>query len=98
MDGGACEAMVATAYGLPPIGISLPLGNYHNEGFEGEPDCRAARGPAPEFVHLDDIEGMLKLCRALMQSGLPWNQPWKIQRRLMRKRLQEYRVLLRGFR
>jgi hypothetical protein len=37
---------------------------------------------------------MLKLCRALMQSGLPWNQPWKIQRRQMRKQLQEYRVLL----
>jgi len=98
MDGGACEATAATVYGLPAIGISVPLGNYHNEGFEGGPDCRAARGPAPEFVHLDDIEGMLKLCRALMKSGLPWNQPWKIQRRLMRQRLQEYRVLLRGFR
>jgi endoglucanase len=94
MDGGACEATAATAYGLSAIGISVPLGNYHNEGFEGGPDCRAARGPAPEFVHLDDIEGMLKLCRALMQSGLPWNQPWKIQRRLMRQRLQKYRVLL----
>jgi hypothetical protein len=45
-------------------------------------------------VHLDDIEGMLKLCRGLMQSGLPWNQPWKIQRQLMRQRLQKYRVLL----
>jgi hypothetical protein len=29
-----------------------------------------------------------------MQSGLPWNQPWKIQRRLMRERLQKYRMLL----
>ena len=47
MDGGACEATVAIAYGLPAIGISVPLGNYHNEGFEGGPDCRAARGPAP---------------------------------------------------
>ena len=94
MDGGACEATAATAYGLPAIGISVPLGNYHNEGFEGGPGCRAVRGPAPEFVHIDDIGGMLKLCRALMQSGLPWNQPWKIQRRLMRQRLQKYRVLL----
>jgi hypothetical protein len=73
-------------------------GMKHFYCFEGGPDCRAARGPAPEFVHLDDIEGMLKLCRAMMESGLPWDRPWKIQRRLMRKRLQEYRVLLRGFR
>ena len=94
MDGGACEATAATVFGHPAIGISVPLGNYHNEGFEGGPGCRAVRGPAPEFVHLDDIGGMLKLCRALMQSGLPWNQPWKIQRRLMRQRLQKYRVLL----
>lgn len=94
MDGGACEATAATAFGLPAIGISVPLGNYHNEGFEGGPDCRGSRGPAPEFVDLDDVGGMLKLCRALMEPGLRWYQPWKNQRRLMRKRLREYRGLL----
>ncbi|MBI5782126.1 MAG: hypothetical protein HZA69_00115 [Gammaproteobacteria bacterium] len=94
MDGGTCEATAATAYGLPAIGISVPLGNYHNEGFEGGPDCRAARGPAPEFVHLDDIEGLLKLCRALMQNGLPWDKPWETQRRLMHRRLRKYCQLL----
>jgi putative aminopeptidase FrvX len=94
MDGGACEASAATAYGLPAIGVSVPLGNYHNEGFEGGPDCRAARGPAPEFVHLDDIDGMLKLCRALMEPGLAWKEPWKSQRELMRRRLKKYRALL----
>jgi putative aminopeptidase FrvX len=94
MDGGACEATAATAYGLPAIGISVPLGNYHNEGLEGGPDCRAPRGPAPEFVHLDDIEGMSKLCRALMRARWPWEKPWAAQRRSMQKRLREYRKLL----
>ncbi len=94
MDGGSCEATAATVYGLPAIGISVPLGNYHNEGFEGGPDCQAPRGPAPEFVHLDDVTGMLKLCQALMRAGPAWREPWKSSRRLLRKRLRDYRRLL----
>jgi len=94
MDGGTCEATAATVYGLPAIGISVPLGNYHNEGFEGGPDCRAPRGPAPEFVHLDDIAGMLRLCQALMRGRLASKAPWQAQRLLMRKRLRQYRGLL----
>jgi len=94
MDGGTCEATAAIAYGFPAIGVSVPLGNYHNEGFEGGPDCRGARGPAPEFVHLDDIDGMRKLCRALMLSGLPWQTPWKQPRQQLRRRLRGYRHLL----
>lgn len=95
MDGGTCEATAAIAYNLPAIGLSVPLGNYHNEGFEGGPDCRAPRGPAPEFVHLDDIDGMLRLCRGLMRKDLPWDQPWEGQRRLLHRRLRDYRRLLR---
>lgn len=94
MDGGACEATAATAYGFPAIGISVPLGNYHNQGFEGGPDCARAEGPAPEFVHLDDIAGELVLCRALMQSGLPWGDAWQKQRRALQKNLRSYRKLL----
>lgn len=94
MDGGACEATAATAFGLPAIGISVPLGNYHNQGLEGGPDCRGPNGPAPEFVHVDDIQGMLNLCQNLLQAKLPWNDPWRIQRRLMQKRLHNYRPLL----
>ena len=85
MDGGSCEATAATAWGLPTVGITLPLGNYHNQGFEGGMDCPQREGPAPEFVHLDDINGELKLCRALMDSGLPWADPWqKVRARLVR--------------
>lgn len=94
MDGGACEATAATAYGFPAIGISVPLGNYHNQGFEGGPDCPHAEGPAPEFVHLDDISGELTLCRALMRPGLPWDKPWQKQRLALRKNLRNYRKLL----
>lgn len=95
MDGGTCEATAAITYGLPAIGLSVPLGNYHNEGFEGGPDCRAQRAPAPEFVHLNDIDGLLQLCDALMRKHLPWDKPWENQYRLLRRRLGGYRRLLR---
>jgi len=88
MDGGSCEATAMTAWGIKTIGISLPLGNYHNEGYEGGMDCPAHRGPAPEFVHLDDIEGELKLCQGLMQASLAWDDPWQQQRTRLRKNLK----------
>lgn len=88
MDGGTCEATAATAWGFPAIGISVPLGNYHNQHDE-------TGAPAPEYVHLGDVGGMLKLCRALMAPGLPWSQPWQQQRRRLRTNLRRYRKLLR---
>lgn len=94
MDGGSCEATAATAWGLPAIGISVPLGNYHNQGFEGGPDCRAPTGPAPEFVAITDIAGLLHLCRELMQPGLAWRAPWARQRELLRRNLTRHRHLL----
>lgn len=77
MDGGTCEATVATAFGYPCIGISVPLGNYHNQSFEGGPDSRGPHGPAPEFVHSHDIKGMITLCESLLKPGLPWDEPWR---------------------
>ncbi len=94
MDGGACEATAAIAYGLPAIGISVPLGNYHNQGLEGGPDCAHALGPAPEFVHLDDVAGMLTLCTGLMQKDLPWPDAFAQQRQRLQKTLHKYRPLL----
>lgn len=94
MDGGTCEATAATVFGLPAIGLSIPLGNYHNQGFEGGPDCRGKNGPAPEFVHVADIDGMLLLCRGLLQPALPWNAPWSIEKRQYQKRFKSYRTLL----
>ncbi len=94
MDGGACEATAATAWGLPTVGITLPLGNYHNQGFEGGMDCLKAEGPAPEFVHLSDIGGELKLCKALLSPGLEWADPWQKTRDRLLKNTRQYSKLL----
>ncbi len=87
MDGGTCEATAATAWGFPAIGLSVPLGNYHNID-----DGTGA--PAPEYVHLDDVVGLLRLCRALTAPGLAWSDPWKQQRRRLLKNRRRYRKLL----
>ena len=94
MDGGTCEATAATAYGFPAIGISVPLGNYHNQSFEGGPDARGPHGPAPEFVDVADVDGMLGLCRGLMQPKLPWSHPWTAQRQRLQKNFHKYRRML----
>jgi endoglucanase len=91
LDGGACEATAATAWGFPAIGISVPLGNYHNQGFEGGPDCPAPLGPAPEFVSLSDVAGLLRLCRGLMHRDLAWRDPWARQRMRLRRTLRRHR-------
>lgn len=94
MDGGTCEATAATAYGLTAVGISVPLGNYHNQGFEGGPDCHRKNGPAPEFVHLDDVDGLVTLCRGLLRTNLPWNKPWEAEKQQSERRFRNYRKLL----
>lgn len=94
MDGGSCEGSATMAWGIPTIALSLPLGNYHNEGYEGGPDCRGPRGPAPEFVHLNDIQGLEKLLQALMKPRIPWLRPWEEDRSRLQKHLQKQRRLL----
>ncbi len=95
MDGGACEATAAPAWGLPAVGISVPLGNYHNQGFEGGPDCRGREGPAPEHVDLADALATLRLCRALARPGLPWADPWAAARRRLARNLARHRARAR---
>lgn len=94
MDGGTCEATAAMAFQIPAIGISIPLGNYHNQSFEGGPDSRGEWGPAPEFVNIKDIERMQTLCLALMHSGLDFKDPFSKRRDAMKKRFREYESLL----
>ncbi len=91
MDGGACEASATVAWGLPTVALSLPLGNYHNQGFEGGPECRGEGGPAPEFIHLDDMEGMTTLCMAMMKKGLPWGDVWAVTRQRLSRNAKKYR-------
>jgi len=95
MDGGACEATATTAWGLPTVGITLPLGNYHNQGLDGGMDCPKPLGPAPEFVHLDDVSDELKLCKALMKNGLEWADPWSPLRHRLNKLSNKYNKLLK---
>ncbi len=66
MDGGTCEGTVAMTNGISTIGISVPLGNYHNQSFEGGPDSPGPMGPAPEFIHEGDLAGMITLCAAIV--------------------------------
>jgi endoglucanase len=96
MDGGTCEGTTAMVYGYRTVGISVPLGNYHNQCFEGGPDSRGPNGPAPEFVHRQDIAGLIKLCHALLEPRKNWDAPWKAKRSQFRKELASYRPLLRS--
>jgi putative aminopeptidase FrvX len=96
MDGGTCEATAAMVYGYPCIGISVPLGNYHNQSFEGGPDAAPFNGPAPEFVHIQDVSGLLKLCHALLKPKLTWTSPWNNKMQEFKKSIRNYRTLMRS--
>jgi endoglucanase len=96
MDGGTCEASAFTTYGFPCVGISVPLGNYHNQSFQGGPDSRGPDGPAPEFVHLGDVEGLIALCHGLLKPRLAWKDPFGSRQKDFRKRLKDYRPLLKA--
>lgn len=96
MDGGTCEGTAALAFGYPVIAISIPLGNYHNQSFEGGPDSRGPNGPAPEFVHLEDVKGMLKLSEGILARSLPWNDPWKKTRVALQKHTRSLEAKLKG--
>lgn len=95
MDGGTCEGTVSMAFGFKTIAVSIPLGNYHNQSFEGGPDSRGPLGPAPEYVHLDDVAGMQKLLSQLMKPGVNWELPWADVRAGLIKRRREAQPLLR---
>ena len=95
MDGGSCEATASTAYGIPSMGISIPLGNYHNQSLQGGADASAPGGPAPEFVDLKDIQGMITLCEGLITSHFNWMDPWSGKRKELEGLLKTYMKLLK---
>ena len=94
MDGGTCEGTAANAYGFRTIAMSVPLGNYHNQSFEGGPDSRGHLGPAPEFVHQDDVAGMLKLCTELINRPINWDRVWREKMNNFKKLRRVYRSLM----
>lgn len=95
MDGGTCEGSATTSYGIPTIAISVPLGNYHNQSFEGGPDAAASNGPAPEFVSVSDIAGLCTLTLAVMETKLPWTKPYAATLKGYQADLKKYASLLK---
>jgi endoglucanase len=93
MDGGACEGSATVSYGLPTIALSIPLGNYHNQSLEGGPEARHPNGPAPEFVNVKDLEGMLTLCRELVKTKVDWSKPYQATQKEFVKSLRSYQKL-----
>ncbi len=97
MDGGTCEASVSIAHGLPTVGISVPLGNYHNQSLEGGPDARGPHGPAPEYVHEKDVAGLLTLCEAILShKSARWDQPFASSHAKFKTYMKAHRELLRS--
>ena len=87
-DSGSCEGSVALAYGIQTISLTLPIGNYHNISSRAGPDAKGRLGPGPEFIHKKDFQGLVKICREIIQPGLPWEHPWKDQ-------IAVYKMMLR---
>ena len=96
MNGGTCEATCAQAFGIPAIGISVPLENYHNQNLRaGTPiKGKAKPGAKPESVDVRDIQGELELCHALMTPKLSWVDPWANYHVSLDKIYREYEALL----
>lgn len=71
MDGGTCEATALNVLGFRASGISVPLGNYHNQRPDGK--------PGPEIISLSDVENARLLCSQLIQNFEPdlWSDRMK---------------------
>ncbi len=62
MDSGACEATPLMQADYRTGAVALPLGNYHNSG----PGTQLA----PEYIHLDDANGLVRLLVYVAQRGI----------------------------
>jgi putative aminopeptidase FrvX len=60
LDAGACEATAMQACGRRSVGISVPLGNYHN--------LTDDRKIAPEWVNMSDVTALVSLTKALVAT------------------------------
>lgn len=63
MSGGTCEATAFQLFGYRSAGLCVALGNYHNCG----PDSQIMA----EFVALDDVAAMVRLCVEIAGSSEP---------------------------
>ncbi len=83
MDGGSCEATAANLFGYKTTGVSVPLGNYHNQG---------PKGPKPEVVDIRDVDNARKICALFAKKFLkPVKSPHKMRFAFLQK---NYKTLL----
>lgn len=86
LDAGACEASALQACGIRSAGVSVPLGNYHNQDDE--------KMLAPEWVYYSDVQAMVNLLVALVgidQHGLeerPLEERVKLRMKEYKKHLE----------
>lgn len=82
MSGGTCEATAYQLYGYRCGAMCVALGNYHN--------CGPADQIEPEFVSIEDVRGMVRLCvEAARSSELSGAANDSLRARL-EKRADEY--------
>ncbi len=60
LDAGACEASALQACGIRSVGLSVPLGNYHNMDDD--------QNIVSEYVVMDDVKAMVNLLVALVAT------------------------------
>ena len=83
LDGGTCEATAYQLYGYTCAAASLALGNYHNVTPEGT--------IAPEYVAIDDLVGMVRLCVAAVVCGGKGRDPQRALRKKLEENARSYR-------
>lgn len=83
MSGGTCEATAYQLYGYRCGALCVALGNYHNCG----PDERIE----PEFVALDDVRALTRLCIEIAKCTEPPEAAAHALRERLEKRAAEYR-------
>jgi endoglucanase len=81
MSGGTCEATAYQLYGYRTAALCVALGNYHN--------CRPDTTIAPEFVSVDDVEGMVRVMIAASAVAAPADPVVALRARL-EKGLEKY--------
>ena len=82
MSGGTCEATAYQLYGYRAAALCVALGNYHN--------CGPETTIAPEFVSVNDVEGMVRLLTAAATAPSAADPVVALRERL-EKGLEKYR-------
>ncbi len=85
MSGGTCEATAYQLYGYRTAALCVALGNYHN--------CGPETTIAPEFVSVDDVQGLVRLLVAASTVSTAADPVTELRAKL-EKGLEKYRRFL----